>query len=264
MNKQGPNGIEWTHYTWNVAAGCLHGCRWHMPDGSLAICYAETNAQGVARAAYRHGFEHAYWHEDRLTEPLSVSEPSRIFLDSMSDLMGSWNTDEQIRLVLGAARMAHWHTFQLLTKNAPRLLKFKDDFPPNLWVGCSMPPSIMKGRELTADQQARMFDGMAHVLDKLDDYAAVRWISFEPLSWDVSSRALPDLEWAVIGAASRGKVHYQPRPEWVDGLLEGMERQDTPVFFKGNLEWSPMRREWPAVLPPRPAVTILKQMEMFE
>jgi protein gp37 len=165
----------------------------------------------------------------------------------MSDLMGAWNTDNQIRSVLGWVRAAHWHTFQLLTKNAPRLLKFKDEFPPNLWVGCSMPPSIMKGRELTADQQARMFDGMAHVLDRLDS-VPVRWISFEPLSWDVARRAMPGLEWAVIGAASRGKQYYQPKPEWVENLLETLSLMDCPVFFKGNLDWSPMRREFPAVL----------------
>ena len=37
-------GIQWTDFTWNVNAGCFHRCRWAMPDGSVAICYAEEIA----------------------------------------------------------------------------------------------------------------------------------------------------------------------------------------------------------------------------
>ena len=45
-------GIEWTDYTSNIIAGCKHDCRWEMPDGKIAICYAETTATNVAQAAY--------------------------------------------------------------------------------------------------------------------------------------------------------------------------------------------------------------------
>ena len=52
MNKQGPNGIRWCDYTWNVVTGCLHECQWRMRDGSVAECYAKTIAEGLASAAY--------------------------------------------------------------------------------------------------------------------------------------------------------------------------------------------------------------------
>ncbi|HRF94496.1 MAG TPA: DUF5131 family protein, partial [Aggregatilineales bacterium] len=155
-------GIEWTDYTWNVVGGCQHGCRWHMPDGTTAICYAETVATKVAQKAYPHGFEHHYWHPHLLEEPLKVREPAKIFLDSMSDLMGAWVETEQIEQVLEICRRAHWHSFQLLTKNAPRLEKFT--FPPNVWVGVSAPPSVMFGKTLTTDQQRRMVDKQLHAL----------------------------------------------------------------------------------------------------
>jgi len=246
MNKQnkgnGRRGIEWTDYTWNPVGGCQHGCRWTMPDGSIAECYAETVAERVAQAQYPYGFEHHYWHPNRLLEPLSITTPSRIFLDSMSDLMGHWVTEDQVNQVLSICEKAHWHTFQLLTKNAPRLNLFK--FPPNVWVGVSAPPSIMFGKQLSLAQQKRMLKRMLDSLHGID--IPVRWMSIEPLSFDIAP-LLEDsgLQWAVIGAATNGAKNYQPRPEWIAKVLDTLDVQDTKVFFKGNLKWSPWREEFP-------------------
>jgi protein gp37 len=176
MNKQGANGIEWTQYTWNPVAGCKHACRWEMPDGSTTQCYAETVAEGIARGAYPDGFQAHYWKPNKLNEPLKVTEPSRIFLDSMSDLMGHWVPDEQIRAVFDVVRRADWHHFQLLTKNAPRLLKFKDELPSNLWVGVSMPPTFMFGNRLRDSQQNAMFAKSLDVLAELEDKVLVRYL----------------------------------------------------------------------------------------
>lgn len=63
MNKQKTakgRGIEWTDYTWNPVRGCQHGCRWTMPDGTIAKCYSVGrgrttmggNRCGVERAQY--------------------------------------------------------------------------------------------------------------------------------------------------------------------------------------------------------------------
>src|SRR3990167_4462082 len=105
-------GVEWTDYTWNPVGGCLHACRWTMPNGQIAVCYAEETALGVARAAYPQGFAHHYWRPDNLDEPRRVKTPARIFLDSMSDLFGSWVPDDQINAVLDMCRLTQWHTFQ--------------------------------------------------------------------------------------------------------------------------------------------------------
>lgn len=248
MNKQkksnGGRGIEWTEYTWNPIGGCKHGCRWIMPDGSVAECYAKTIAERVAQGAYPHGFEHHYWRPDQLQAPLSLKAPSRIFLDSMSDLMGHWVSSEQIEEVLAICEQASWHTFQLLTKNAPRLKEFS--FPPNVWVGVSSPPSILFGRKLSSVQQTRMLKTMLEVLQNVN--ASIRWMSIEPLSFDIApclenSR----LDWAVIGAATNGVKTYQPKPEWVQNVLDVLDSQGTKIFFKGNLEWDPWREEFPQI-----------------
>ena len=67
--------------SWNVLAGCLHGCEWVMPNGNKAECYAKTVAERLAVREYPNGFEYSYWHPERLDEPLKEKEPSKIFLD---------------------------------------------------------------------------------------------------------------------------------------------------------------------------------------
>ncbi len=264
MNKQdkgkGGRGIEWTDYTWNPVAGCKHACRWTMPDGSVAKCYAEEVAEGIAQSAYPLGFAHHYWKPALLAEPYRLKTPSRIFLDSMSDLMGHWVKDEEIEAVLDIARRAPWHTFQLLTKNAPRLLKF--DFPDNVWAGVSAPPSHMNGRPLSDAQRSLYVQKALDVM--LQVKASTRWMSIEPLSYNIShdfwlwQRATKDennnprpfpLEWAVIGAATNGRTVYQPEPIWVSSILDALGGYNTPVFFKGNLRGNkaavPWREEFP-------------------
>lgn len=246
MNKQFKSpqkrGIEWTDYTWNPVGGCQHGCRWEMPDGTIAQCYAETVAERVAQTSYPQGFEHHYWRPELLQEPLRISKPSRIFLDSMSDLMGHWVENDQIEQVLEVCRQAPQHTFQLLTKNAPRLKKF--EIPRNVWVGVSAPPSFMFGKRLSIELQSRMLRRMIDVLDDVD--VPIRWMSIEPLSFDIAPLLVnSNLQWAVIGAATYGAKAYQPRDEWVENVLQVLDAQETKVFFKGNLIWDDWREDFP-------------------
>lgn len=244
QNKDGGRGIEWCDYTWNPVRGCQHRCRWTMPDGSVAECYAELIAERVAQRAYPLGFEHHYWNPHVLNEPLKLQVPSRIFLDSMSDLMGHWVPRNEIEQVLKICKQASWHTFQMLTKNAPRLEEF--EFPPNVWVGVSAPPSTMFGRKLSEKQQTRMVERMLNVLKHVN--VPVRWMSIEPLSFDIAPLLIDsDLQWAVIGAATNGRKTYQPRFEWVENVLKVLDAQGTNVFFKGNLEWVDWREDFPVI-----------------
>jgi protein gp37 len=250
MNKQQKGksrGIEWCDYTWNPVRGCQHQCRWIMPDGTVAECYAETIAERVAQKAYEHGFEHHYWNPHVLNEPLKQKTPARIFLDSMSDLMGHWVPKEEVEAVLEICRQAHWHTFQLLTKNAPRLKEFS--FPPNIWIGVSAPPSMMFGRSLSFKQQQRMVQRQLDILHNVD--VPVRWMSIEPLSFDIAPLLKEsNLQWAVIGAATNGRQTYQPEAVWVQNVLDVLDAQQTKVFFKGNLEWDRWREEFPSAHTP--------------
>src|SRR3990172_855367 len=239
MQKQQTNkgrGIEYVHYTHNIVAGCQHDCHWTMPDGQSANCYAEDIAEGVASPFYPQGFAHHYWHPNRIEEPLKVKEPARIFNGSMADVFGWWVPEWQIQQILDMCERAHWHTFLFLTKNPLRYRDFK--FPPNVWLGASVPPSEIKGKKVTLHKQEKFLDYILDILAKLP--VAVRWLSIEPFSWDMSivlnRRASDCIQWAVVGAASRGNTYYQPDPQHLRNVLSVLDGHKTKVFFKGNLK----------------------------
>jgi protein gp37 len=227
-------GIEWTDATWNPIAGCQHGCRWKMPDGSIAICYAEHVAEGVAKHAYEQGFEHHYWKPKHLDSPKKKKTPLKIFVGSMADLFGHWVLAEQIEAVLSVARECPEHIFQLLTKNPVRTKDF--DMPSNVWVGTSSPPDFMWGKQLSTVQRERMLHRMLESLSQAE--ATVKWMSIEPLSWNVAPilKQYPDiLNWAVIGAASNGSTLYAPKAEDFFEVQSVLDSQNVAIFFKGNM-----------------------------
>jgi protein gp37 len=131
------SAIQWTSKTWNPTIGCdkvSEGCRncyamrlaprlaamgqrdyagltKKLPDGSI-------NWTGKVRTL-----------ESRLVLPLTWKKPARIFVDSMSDLFHEDVADEFIEQVFGAMAVAHWHTFQILTKRPQRMLEwFKERY----------------------------------------------------------------------------------------------------------------------------------------
>ncbi len=242
MNKQnrgnGKRGIEWTDYTWNPTGGCKHACQWQMPDGSIANCYAEDVAEGVASAVYPHGFEHHYWRPDKLGAPAKVKTPSKIFVGSMADVFGHWVPDEQIAQVLEVAKYhAPQHTYQFLTKNPKRVLNYTCH--RNMWIGASTPPDFMWNKPLSEKQRYRLLHGTLSAFGELLR-DTVNWLSAEPLSWNI----VPILEqygnaylnWIVIGAASNGNRYYPPAESDVRELVEYCDDYGIPVFFKGNLK----------------------------
>jgi protein gp37 len=271
MNPQqrgpGQRGIEWTHvfgygsgYTWNPVGGCKHGCEWHMPDGTKTICYAESTVNSMQIPGYDHGFKHHYWHPEKLTEPLRLKKPAGIFMGSMADPMGHWVGDEQINQMLEICQQTRQHIYFLLTKNAPRLKSFT--FPPNVWVGVSAPPSAMFGRTLNNFQQHRMLKVALESLAQVD--VPVRWLSAEPLSFNVASMVQEaNLQWVVVGAASKGSRFYQPAPGHVEDLLAICDKRKIPVFFKGNLTWQPHREHFPPLTPPQPKAVPMVQESLF-
>lgn len=242
-----PDLSEMQGFTWNVVGGCLHRCQWIMPqtDGSdtprIAECYAKDVAEtGVAKTHYPQGFEHHYFTAKRLKEPVRHKTPRRIFPDSMSDLLGAWVPKEQLEQVIDAMRQAHWHVFCLLTKNAPRYKKIKD-LPSNVWAGASTPPDYMFGKRLDRHQQEAMLEKIMSIFADL--VHPVKWLSIEPLSWDVSAIIRTwlwvypaALQWIVIGAASDGNKTIQPDEELFRKLIAVCDEFAIPVFFKGNLD----------------------------
>ena len=239
-----PNGTETPGFSCNILAGCKHGCQWRMADGKIVDCYAKTIAEGLAKKAYPYGFEHLYWHPERLDEPFSVKVPSKIFLDSQSDFAAAGVERWQQNTILDVVRFANWHTFISLTKNPKGYLGL--DFPENMWVGFSTPADFMFGHELTVRQKTRKLQVDLETMQQIK--ASVVWGSFEPLSWDVAPYMENcQLDWAVIGAASDGPNKHQPNHEHLENLLKVLGDQAIPIFLKDNLHYEPRREEFPII-----------------
>jgi protein gp37 len=235
----GSRGIEWCDETRNPIGGCLHDCKWQMPDGTVAGCYAKKLAeQGEAASAYPHGFAYHYWRPNAVKQLTQGKEPLLIFVDSMSDMFAANVPEEQVGVILDAIAKAPHHTYQCLTKAAPQLLKYVDQMPPNLWVGVSSPPDFFMGKRLSHHQQQAMLRRSLEVLAEVKHRTKnIVWMSAEPVSWDLTSviDTSHPLDWIVIGAASNGPRYFQPDHNHVRNLLAVMDETKTPVFFKGNL-----------------------------
>lgn len=177
--------IEWTDRTWNPVTGCTKvspGC-----DN----CYAETFAErwrGTPGHPYEQGFD-VQLRPERLDQPLRWRKPSRVFVNSMSDLFHDAVPDEFIVDVFARMWWSPQHTFQILTKRhgrmrslvpriKERLRKMEHDLAlvdaptplhwplPNVWLGCSVENQQWADIRIPA---------------LLETPAAVRFLSCEPL-----------------------------------------------------------------------------------
>jgi protein gp37 len=113
------SSIEWTEATWNPLTGCTKvspGCK---------LCYAERMSKrlkAMGQKNYRNGFQLTL-HDQMLALPLRWKSPQLIFVNSMSDLFQNGVPVEFIQRVFDTMRNAHWHLFQVLTKESERLLE---------------------------------------------------------------------------------------------------------------------------------------------
>ena len=141
--------IEWTEATWNPVAGCT------MVSPGCTNCYAmrmaarlEAMGQGKYHGTTRRSGGRAVWsgrinfHEWALQTPLTWSRPQWIFVNSMSDLFHEGVTVEFIRKIWDIMELAHWHTFQILSKRPTRMrdVVCQGRLPvlPNVWLGTSV------------------------------------------------------------------------------------------------------------------------------
>lgn len=250
--------IDWVDKSWNPVSGCTkvsEGCR---------HCYAERYA---LRFWGERKFTDVLCHPAKLYEPEKVRKPSRIFVNSMSDLFHEQVPDDFIRLVFQAMGRSPWHTFFILTKRARRMCELiaafnneldffydawwgeKSDpimkFLPNVWIGVSI------------ENQAAANDRIPWLLKTP---AALRFLSVEPMlgpvdlhkiegdqvSWNVltgtrftytdkgSAMMLlhqGQIDWVICGGET-GRDARTMNPNWVKDLLGQCTEVRVPFFFK--------------------------------
>ncbi|MDQ3804296.1 MAG: phage Gp37/Gp68 family protein [Acidobacteriota bacterium] len=128
--------IEWTDATLNVQVGCTKvspGCAncsalrdarrlSRNPNPKIAAKYAGTVTEDGRNWTGRVNFS-----EETLTQVIRWREPRRIFVNYTSDIFHKVAPDERIDRTFAVMALAHWHTFQVLTKRAKRAAKYFSD-----------------------------------------------------------------------------------------------------------------------------------------
>jgi protein gp37 len=205
--------IEWTETTWNPVTGCIK-----FSSGCLN-CYAERMANrlrkmGVKR--YRNGFE-VTLHEDMVDAPLRWKKPQMIFVNSMSDLFLPNIPLSFTKKIFNVMHTAHWHTYQVLTKRADRLLELNQEIylTPNLWMGVTV-----ENNEYT-----RRID----YLRKTN--AHVKFLSLEPLLGPIPNLNLDGIDWVIVGGES-GPGARPVDSAWVLDIRDRCQEAGVPFFFK--------------------------------
>lgn len=207
------SSIEWTESTWNPLTGCTKvspGCK---------NCYAERMTKrlmAMNTEKYQNGFKLTL-HPDTIEEPLRMSKPQMIFVNSMSDLFHKDVPIEFIQSIFSVMRRADWHTFQVLTKREQRL-EFLDselDWPDNVWMGVSVE---------NADY--------VHRIDHLrKTHAKVKFLSIEPLLGPIPQLDLSGIDWVIVGGES-GPGARGLDPAWVVDIRDQCLVAGVPFFFK--------------------------------
>jgi protein gp37 len=201
-------GIEWTDKTWNPTTGCNKvstGCK---------NCYAEAITERFS-ASFPNGFNLTL-HEDRIEQPKHWRKPSRIFVNSMSDLFHEEVPIDFLFKVFQIMRETPQHIYQILTKRHNRLTQLADrlTWSSNIWIGVSV----------ESQRHVRRIDALRNVP------ATVRFLSCEPLLGALKLD-LTNIQWVIVGGES-GRNHRPIKKKWVEEILQQCQAEEVAFFFK--------------------------------
>lgn len=205
--------IEWTEKTWNPVTGCSK-----ISAGCLN-CYAERmtkRLKAMGQKNYQKGFEVAC-HEDALDKPLGWKKPSMIFVNSMSDLFHEEVPLSFIKKVFKIMNKAKWHTFQVLTKRADRLVELAPElnWTENIWMGVTV----------ENDKNLERIEMLKKTPAKL------KFLSLEPLLSSLSKANFEGIDWVIVGGES-GPGARPIEEKWVLEIQKKCKSDSIPFFFK--------------------------------
>lgn len=223
--------IEWSELTWNPTTGCTE------VSPECKNCYARNHHKrltGMGQKKYAKPFHEFVMHEDSLNYPFTEKTPSKIFVNSMSDLFHKDCKFDFIDMVFDTMMLARHHTYQILTKRPEQMAMYVDHWldtskwardsdlnkellkiPNHIWLGVSC--------------------GMQEFTSRIDILrseipASVKFVSAEPLLERVEANYI-GIDQVIVGGESGG--HCRPiQKEWVLQILEDARKSGTAFFFK--------------------------------
>lgn len=145
-----------------------------------------------------------------------------VFVNSMSDLFHKGVPVSYIQRVATVMQTANWHTYQVLTKRADRMmallkgsLRFVAD-EPHIWWGTSV--------------ENRKY-GLPRIDLLREAPVRVRFLSIEPLLEDLGELDLRGINWVIVGGES-GRGARPMRKEWVLSIRNQCQAAGVAFFFK--------------------------------
>ena len=205
--------ISWADATWNP----VHGCS--RVSAGCDHCYAETLSLRMRFTTKawtgENASENVTIKPHKLNEPYRLKEPSRIFVNSMSDMFHPLIPDDYITQVFDVMTDLPQHVFQILTKRPRRATKWTGPWTANIWQGTSV-----ENRKVL------------YRIDQLRDCGAkTLFLSLEPLLEPLGEINLDGIHWVIVGGES-GKG-YRPMPhEWARDIRDQCVEKGVAFFFK--------------------------------
>ena len=237
-----PTLISWTNETWNPVSGC------HKVSDGCKYCYAEALSlrYGWSKKAWtlQNAQENVILHPERLKKPLSWKKPSRVFVNSMSDMFHPLVPDEFIDAVFDMMISTPQHTYQILTKR-PERAETWTRWAPNIWMGATVEDLRVRSRVENIQRCT----------------APVKFLSCEPLLSSLAGIDFSGIDWIIAGgesgqhlaaaqrALSAGQDPRLINPRWMDmswarELRDASVRDHAAFFFKQDSGIRTEMRPW--------------------
>jgi protein gp37 len=222
--------IGWCTHTHNPMTGCLNK---KLGICNVKACYAQQTAENpFYRKAFPYGFE-PHFYEERIHEVAKLRHPAIIFMDSMSDIFGSWWTDEEVLKVLhimDCMRGVHWHKYVVLTKNPARMVEILEQYAKT--DGVDRLQNVHFGTSVSGLYDMREIARL-DCLRKVHEMGYKTVLSMEPLLYDpvhLLTYNISWLDWIIIGGQTKPTKY--PAGEWIYTILKASGA--APVFIKDN------------------------------
>lgn len=250
MNK---TKIDWCDYSWNIATGCYHDCRYCyarriaerfgyvVPE--LISEYREKKIHEVnekGKTPYPFIFKPTF-HRHRLEEPLRKKKGVTIFVCSMGDLFGEWVPDKWIEEVFEACKKAPQHRYLFLTKNPKRYIELSEKFiknkiPNNFWFGCTTVDRFQFAKAGNAL-------GCIKVVGSGKTFLSVEPIQSEDIVY-CFEYDIRNIDWIIVGSETgNSKDKIIPKREWIMDIKKQCKNAGVPLFMKESL-MELMRRDF--------------------
>ncbi len=301
--EDGSEGVSWNALRavlWDEGTGkrrSANHCE-HVNE-ACRFCYAEKLNARLGGLPFKPGHRHRYTFEvdqKKLLMPLRRRKPTRIFVESMSDLFGAWWPDEMVDQVYAVMAITPQHTYIDLSKRPDRRRDYLASLQTRVRVAkvmteiCSersLPggikmfplPNVIEGTSVSCQAEA---DEFLPIL--LATRAARHVVSVEPMlgpvdltpwlysvgvpgtCYDINHEwwhppgscrhCRPALSWVICGGES-GPQARPMHPEWPRALRDQCAAAGVAYFYKQVGEWIEMDANGGLPAPPTKHALVL-------